>query len=165
MYDTGTDMSERWVLVDGYSVLHAWPRLRKLAGRSLEHQRDALVRALRQYADQTHGRVTVVFDGYAAKRKPTAVAPVSGLEVVFSNEGKTADDVIERLVGLAEHREQILVVTSDNLERSTVEGLGAHSAAAEVFEAELDGVLRELETQVRQHSRPRRLGLLRDHLE
>lgn len=158
-------MNNRWVLVDGYSVLHAWPRLRKLAGRALEQQRDALVHLLRQYADQTGCRVTVVFDGYAAKRKPAETAPVAGVEVVFSQTGKTADDVIERLVAQTEGRDRILVVTSDSLERHTVESLGAASVAAEVFEADVAGALQDLERQIRHHSRTRWLGSIREEFD
>jgi predicted RNA-binding protein with PIN domain len=153
-------------LVEALLQLRAdWPRLRKLAGRSLEHQRDALVRVLRQYGDQMRCRMTVVFDGYAAKRKPAGSPPVPGVEVLFSEHGKTADDVIERLVGLAAQPGLITVISSDNLERSTVEGLGAHSLAAEVFEAEVDAALRQLEQDLRHHSRHRRLGSLREHFE
>jgi predicted RNA-binding protein with PIN domain len=158
-------MSDDWILVDGYSVLHAWPKLRRLAGRSLEQQREALVHVLRQYADQSGRRVTVVFDGYAAKHKPKGREPVRGVEVVFSETGKTADDVIERLVAAAERRERILVVTSDNAERQTVEGLGAHSQSAEVFEAEVEAALKDLAALVRQHSRRRRIGSVRERLE
>src|SRR5271169_1577325 len=114
-------MSDRWMLVDGYSVLHAWPKLRRLAGRRLEQQREALERVLGQYADHTGRKVTVVFDGYAAKRKPDAVAPSPGIDVLFSEQGKTADDVIERMVAQAEQPAGILVVSSDNMERHTVE--------------------------------------------
>ena len=146
-------MSERWVLVDGYSVLHAWPKLRRAAGRSLEQQRDAVVRVLRQYGDARHCRVTVVFDGYAAKRKPETVEPVPGVEVIFSDAGKTADDVIERLVAQAERREQILVVTSDRMERHTVESLGAQSMDAEWFEREVSQALGELDGLVRRYLR------------
>ena len=148
-------MNERWVLVDGYSVLHAWPKLRRAAGRSLEQQRDALVRVLRQYGDARHCRVTVVFDGYAAKRKPEAVEPTPGVEVLFSGAGKTADDVIERLVEQAERRERVEVVTSDNMERQTVESMGAHSVSAESFEVEVDTTLQELARTVRQYGRRR----------
>ena len=158
-------MSERWILVDGYSVLHFWPQLRKLAGRSLEHQRDALIRILRQYGDARGCRVTVVFDGYAAKRKPDKTAPTPGVEVFYSDTGKTADDVIERLVGSAEHPGRITVITSDNLERQTVETLGAASQSTEVFEQEVIGALGELARLVREHSRPRRLGTLDRHLD
>jgi len=120
-------MSQRWILVDGYNVLHFWPRLRKLAGRSLEVQRDALIGILRQYGDATNCRVTVVFDGYAAKHKPERNEPTPGVEVLFSDTGKTADEMIERFIGTAAEPGHIRVVTSDNLERGTVEALGAQS--------------------------------------
>jgi predicted RNA-binding protein with PIN domain len=102
--------------VDGYSVLHAWPRFatRKARQLSLHQHREALVGLLRQYADHSRRRVTVVFDGYAAKHKPERQEPARGVEVLFSERGKTADDLIERLVGQSQHRAGILVVTSDN---------------------------------------------------
>jgi predicted RNA-binding protein with PIN domain len=158
-------MSERWVIVDGYSVLHAWPKLRQAAGRSLEQQRDALVRLLRQYGDARHCRVTVVFDGYGAKRKPDRIEPTPGVEVLFSDAGKTADDVIERFVGQSAGRADILVVSSDRMERHTVENLGAQSVDAELFEAEVRAALGELDRLLRQHSRPRRLGSVGRHFD
>jgi hypothetical protein len=158
-------MSGRWILVDGYSVMHGWPKLRRAAGRSLEAQRDALVRVLQQYADARHCRVTVVFDGYAAKRKPETLEPTPGVEVLFSESGKTADDAIERLVGLAAGRSHIQVVTSDKMERHTVESLGAQSMDAELFETEVTAALGELAALIRQHGRSRRLGSVRHHFE
>ena len=158
-------MSDRWVLVDGYSVLHAWPKLRRRAGRRLEQQRAALERVMGQYADHTRRKVTVVFDGYAAKRKPDAVAPSAGIDVMFSERGKTADDVIERLVGQAQHPGRILVVSSDNMERHTVESLGAQSMSAELFEAEVEAALVELGHLVRAHGRHRRISHLRESFE
>ena len=155
--------SSQWILVDGYSVLHFWPRLRKLAGRSLELQRDALIHVLRQYGDATGGRVTVVFDGHSAKRKPAQTAPTPGVEVRFSDIGKTADDVIERLVGTAVRPGNIRVVTSDNVERQTVEMLGAQSVSTELFEVEVTAALGELARQVREHNRARRLNPLQSH--
>jgi len=158
-------VSQPWILVDGYSVLHFWPRLRKLAGRSLELQRDVLIAVLQQYGDATGGRVTVVFDGHSAKRKPTQTAPTPGVEVLFSDIGKTADDVIERLVGTATQPSTIRVVTSDNIERATVEMLGAQSVSTEVFEIEVTAALGELTRQVREHSRTRRLNSIQSHFD
>src|SRR2546426_198496 len=119
---TSGGMGNRWILVDGYSVLHAWTRFRTRQARagSLAQRREMLVALLRQFADHNRRRVTVVFDGYAAKHKPESVEPSHGVEVLFSERGKTADDTIERLVALAENRAGILVVTSDNSERQTV---------------------------------------------
>mgnify|MGYP001202497851 CR=1 FL=1 len=158
-------MSARWVLVDGYSLVHAWPVLQRLAGRKLEQRREVLLRILRQYADHSHRRVTVVFDAYAVKRKVEPVGPEQGIEVVFSGAGKTADDVIERLVAQSDHREHILVVSSDNMVRQTCETLGALSTSAEVFETEVQATLKELAGLVRDHTRRRRIGSLRERLE
>jgi len=156
-------VNQRLILVDGYSVLHFWPRLRKLAGRSLELQRDALIHVLQQYGDATDCSVTVVFDGYAAKHKPGQTAPTPGIEVLFSDSGKTADDVIERMVGTAARPGNIRVVTSDNIERDTVEMLGAQSVSTELFETEVTAALGELARLVSEHSRARRLNPLRSH--
>jgi predicted RNA-binding protein with PIN domain len=158
-------MNERRVIVDGYSVLHFWPQLRKLAGRSLQHQRDALIAILRQYGDATGWQMTVVFDGYAAKHQPAPAEPTPGVEVLYSAAGKTADDVIERLVAESSRPGAITVVTSDNLERRTVETLGAHSQSCELFEQEIVAALGELARWIRNYSRPRRWETLRPHLE
>ena len=157
-------MSGRWVLVDGYSLVHAWPALQKLGGRKFDARRELLLRILRHYADHSRRQVTVVFDAYASKRKAEPPEPEQGIEVIFSGTGKTADDVIERLVAQAGQRERILVVSSDNMVRQTCESLGAQSASAELFEAEVQSGLQELAGLVREHSRRRRIGSLRDRL-
>jgi len=148
-------MNDRWILVDGYSVLHQWPRLQKIAGRSLEVRRNALLALLEGYADHSGRRVTVVFDAYAAKHRLETADRPRGIEVIYSGSGKTADDVIERMVGESEQRRLILVVTSDNMERQVVETLGAQSVSAELFELEVEAELRELEQLIRRHAPPR----------
>jgi len=119
-----------------------------------------LTRLLQQYADQTGHHVTVVFDGYGSKQKLAPVVTGAGIEVIFSDPGKTADDVIERLVAQAAQRQQIRVVTSDNVERQVVEGLGAASISAEGFEQECRIVMRELDGTVRSHGYRPCLGRL-----
>ncbi len=148
-------MSDRWVLVDGYSVLHQWPRLQKLAGRSLETRRITLIALLERYADHSGRRVTVVFDAYAAKHKPETADRPRGIEIIYSGKGKTADETIERFVGESSRPSLILVVTSDNVERQVVETLGAQSQSAELFELEVAAELRELEKLIRQHTHRR----------
>ncbi len=145
-------MSDRWVLVDGYSVLHQWPRLLKIAGRSLETRRNALIALLEGYADHSGYRVTVVFDAYAVKQKLETASRPRGIEVLYSGSGKTADDVIERFVSESARPSLILVVTSDNAERQLVETLGAQSVSAELFELEVQTELQELEHLIRQHT-------------
>ena len=157
-------MNDQWILVDGYSVLHAWPRFatRKARQLSLQQRREALVGLLRQYADHSRRRVTVVFDAYAAKHKAEGKEPTHGVEILFSERGKTADDLIERLVAEKMDKGKIVVVTSDNAERQTVEAMGAHTTSAEVFEGEVEAALRELAGMVRLHTRRRSMGPTHD---
>ncbi len=74
-------------------------------------------------------------NGWTSGGRPT---PHCGIEIIYSGSGKTADDVIERMVGESEQRRLILVVTSDNLERQIVETLGAQSVSVELFDLEMN---------------------------
>jgi uncharacterized protein len=130
----------RFVLVDGHSVIHAWPELRDLHQRG-EHRhqaREVLMRELRAYQDAAGVQVVVVFDGRG--QRLTEEREPGGLQVVYAPAGKTADDIIERLV--AEHGEQhdLTVVTADMAERMTVEAFGAHWVGPETFRGQLDAL-------------------------
>jgi uncharacterized protein len=58
-------MSERprYLIVDGHSVIFAWPELRRLHARRSSLAREALLKQLRNYQDWTGVRVVIVFDG------------------------------------------------------------------------------------------------------
>ena len=56
-------MRAQYLIVDGHSVIFAWPELRALHRRRSSLARDALVKKLREYQDWTGVRVAVVFDG------------------------------------------------------------------------------------------------------
>src|SRR5947208_3101147 len=70
---TDCTMSEgpHYLIVDGHSVIFAWPDLRKLHARSSSLAREALVKQLRDYQDWTGVRVVVVFDGKGKKVSET----------------------------------------------------------------------------------------------
>ncbi|HJY54729.1 MAG TPA: NYN domain-containing protein, partial [Candidatus Udaeobacter sp.] len=53
----------RYLIVDGHSVIFAWPELRKLHARRSSLAREALIKQLRDYQDWTGVRAVVVFDG------------------------------------------------------------------------------------------------------
>ena len=57
----------RYLIVDGHSVIFAWPELRKLHARRSSLAREALLKQLRDYQDWTGVRVVAVFDGKGAK--------------------------------------------------------------------------------------------------
>jgi predicted RNA-binding protein with PIN domain len=57
----------RYLIVDGHSLIFAWPELRKLHQRRSSLAREALIKQLRHYQDWTGVSVVVVLMGKAAK--------------------------------------------------------------------------------------------------
>src|SRR5437879_4481310 len=90
-------MSYDRILVDGYSVTHAWPELLRLHRKSLASAREALVRKVADFAAHSGQPVTVVFDATNQKH-PVAALQTPHCEVLFSEHGETADTVIEHYV-------------------------------------------------------------------
>jgi hypothetical protein len=141
------------ILVDGYSLLHAWPELVPDAPRHSATAREALIRVLTQYADSIGTPVTLFFDGAgASKETPEAISP-NPLEVVFSRKGKTADDLIERVAYRLKPHGEALAVTNDYAERDTVISMGGMAQSCEDFVQDVDRVLREREAFVKKHNR------------
>lgn len=124
-------MRSQYLLVDGHSVIFAWPELRALHGRRTSLARDALIKKLRDYQDWTGVRVAVVFDG---KGSAVSVSSDPGeIQIFYSAEGQTADSIIERLASKYAPRFKVLVATSDFLEQETASASGAECISAEAL--------------------------------
>ncbi len=115
-----------YLIVDGYNIIHAWPVLQKLKETSLGHAREKLVDMLSNYAALSGERVVVVFDAHLVKNNPEHTEMVNGVEVIYTQEGETADTVIEKLVGTLPDRASVSVATSDWDEQRIVFGRGAY---------------------------------------
>jgi hypothetical protein len=125
-----------YLIVDGHSVIFAWPELRKLHARRTSLARDALTKKLRDYQDWTGTRVAVVFDG---KGQSVSVSSDPGeIQVFYSREGQTADSIVERLASKYGGRFKLLVATSDVLEQETASACGAECISAEALRWLLD---------------------------
>src|SRR5256885_6285639 len=107
----------RYLIVDGHSVIFAWPDLRKLHQKRTSLAREALTKRLRDYQDWTGVRVVVVFDGKGAS--VSHVAEPHEVQIFYSRRGQTADSIVERLVSKYAGRFDVLVATSDYLEQQT----------------------------------------------
>ena len=129
-------MRPDYLIVDGHSVIFAWPELHELHQRRTSLARDALVRKLRDYQDWTGVRVVVVFDG-----RGTAVdvsAEPGEIQIFYSRAGQTADSVVERLASKYGSQYRLLVATSDYLEQETASACGAECISAEALRGLLD---------------------------
>ncbi len=117
----------RHLLIDGYNVIHHWPHLKKELREGGEVARARLVNAVQVIHDVEKIRVTIVFDGKGDDIEIERPSGDLSFSVIYSPKGMSADGVIEQLVGVSEHPENVQVATRDNLERETVEALGASS--------------------------------------
>ena len=126
-------MSERprYLIVDGHSVIFAWPELRRLHARRSSLAREALVKQLRDYQDWTGVRAVVVFDGKG--RKIGATSELGEVQIFYSRSGQSADSIIERLASKYAKRFELMVATSDTMEAETVQACGAEWISPEAL--------------------------------
>jgi predicted RNA-binding protein with PIN domain len=144
------------ILVDGYSLLHSWPRLAPGRARHSAAARDELIRRLTLYQDATGTPVTVFFDGSGPPvGKPTAT-DLTVVEVLYSRKGQTADQMIERAAHRFGPYGEVLAVTDDHAERDMVISLGSSAASCWSFIQMVQNALAELEDDIKHHNRRER---------
>jgi predicted RNA-binding protein with PIN domain len=119
----------RYLIVDGHSIIFAWPELRKLHARRSSLAREALLKQLRDYQDWTDVRVVAVFDGQG--KTVDATSDPAEVQVFYSRSGQSADSIIERLASNYGKRFDLTVATSDSMEAQTVHACGAEWVSPE----------------------------------
>lgn len=123
----------RYLIVDGHSVIFAWPELRKLQARRSSLAREALLKQLRDYQDWTGVQVVAVFDGKG--KKVDAISEPEEVQVFYSRSGQTADAIIERLASKYAKQYDLVVATSDSMVAETVNACGADWTSPEGLRA------------------------------
>jgi predicted RNA-binding protein with PIN domain len=131
-------MSVRYLVVDGHSVIFSWPELRALHGRNRAVARKTLADQLRQLHDTTTWRVTLVLDGKLGTAAGVAPARPADMVICYATADQTADSIIERLVAASGVAGDILVISADEVEKRTVESLGALTASPEWLRQEME---------------------------
>ncbi|MEO7165991.1 MAG: NYN domain-containing protein [Spartobacteria bacterium] len=118
-------MRPQYLLVDGHSIIFAWPALRSLHERRTSLAREALIKQLRDYQDWSGTRVVVVFDG--RRSTVSQEAEPGEIQIFYSRVGQTADSIIERLASKYAERFQLVVATGDYLVQETAGASGAET--------------------------------------
>jgi predicted RNA-binding protein with PIN domain len=150
----------RIMLVDGYNIIHAWPRLAALLEPELERAREELVSSLTPLADLDDFQVWVVFDAGTGGRPFVQLEERGSLKVLFSRQGQSADSLIEALARRMADNYEVSVATGDRAEGDMAffhgaRVLSAAMLAREVERAEKDIV--EESERLRGEQRPPRL--------
>jgi uncharacterized protein len=147
------------ILVDGYSLLHHWTELAAGQPRHSERARDELIHILTRYHDATGEPITIFFDGADLRANVSASLPPAGgtgVEVLFSRAGQTADQMIERAAHRFQSHGEVLVVTDDRAERETVGGFGGTTTGCADFVRQIESALTEMQDELRSRNRTER---------
>ncbi len=148
-------MSAQYLVVDGHSIIHAWPSLKRQHQRQPRQAREELIKSLRMLHDTSQWSVTLIFDG----RFGTSEIPDhAGFIVRYSKEDQTADSLIEALVaGQPEgNRDRITVITADQAERHAVESMGTLCLSPEWLRLEIEqqlGVFTQVKNSVKREAK------------
>ncbi|MGN0659811.1 MAG: NYN domain-containing protein [Emergencia sp.] len=116
---------EQILLIDGYNVIFAWEELKEMSSLNLEAARSLLIETLQNYQGYTGENMILVFDGYKKPGNAGTFEKIGNLSVVFTREGETADQYIEKYVLEHVKKQRITVATSDGLEQMMIFGQGA----------------------------------------
>ncbi len=143
------------ILVDGYSLLHSWPHLARGHARHSAFARNELIRRLSLYQDACGTPVTIFFDGSMPARGTAAAIPErdSGVEVLYSSRGKTADDLIERAAHRFAAFGEVLAVSDDRAERDTVLSVGGMVSNCWNFILTVESVLADQTDEIKEYNR------------
>ena len=141
------------ILVDGYSLLYAWHDLAPNEPRHSAGAREALIKMLTQYADSVGTPVTLFFDGTGAPKDAQKNISQNSLEIIFSRDSKTADDLIERTAYRLKPYGEALAITNDYAERNTVISMGGFAQSCEDFIKDIERTLNERDDFLKQYNR------------
>jgi predicted RNA-binding protein with PIN domain len=141
----------RYLIVDGHSVIFAWPELRMLHSKKTASARDRLTKLLTEYQDFTGINVVVVFDGRGAT--VTQDTEPGGIQIFYSSSGRTADDIVERLVAKYGKMYPITVATSDHLEQQTAITFGADCISADGLRELIESTRRDFAQEMKRRKK------------
>ena len=123
------------IIIDGYNLIRQSPILSNYEDISLEFGRSELIKILQMYKKEKGHAITVVFDAWGRKDGAEERTRESGIMVLYSSPGQTADDVIVRMSKTEGDR--AVVVTSDRLLIEKVEKNYSHVIPSDTFEIKL----------------------------
>lgn len=131
-------MSDEYLLVDGYNIIHTWQELKSIAKDDLDGARQKLIHILSDYQGYRQINIIVVFDAYNVKSATETKYRYNNIDVVFTKESETADHFIEKTTNIIGKTKKVRVATSDALEQIIILGKGATRISARELKKEIN---------------------------
>lgn len=144
-------MLERYLIVDGHSVIFGWPDLRAKHQRNTALAREELVKLLTDYQDSSEVNVVLVFDGQGSKVSEHTEA--GGIQIFYSRANQTADAIIERLVAKYGAKYHMTIATSDRAIQQTAISFEGSFIDIEELKALLEDTARALAKELKKRNK------------
>ena len=160
-------MPDVFLLVDGYNIIGAWPKLVHLKNKGdLDRARRKLIETLVDFSSFRDWYTTIVFDAQYQANPSTQEQISTRLDVLYTDYLQTADTYIESRSYqlLREGHPSVYVATSDRTQQHVVYGQGARLYTADRLLAEVRQSKQE--QKIQQHKASKKVGQkLIDHLD
>lgn len=131
---------EKYLIVDGYNIVHAWDELKCLIEDNLEGARMKLLDVLSNYQAFVRCELIVVFDAYKVKGNLGEMFDYHNIHVVYTKEAETADSYIEKLTHKIAKDYHVTVATSDGLIQLITRGQNCVVMSARELKEEVEKV-------------------------
>lgn len=136
-----------YLLVDGYNIINAWSDIFDInGGESLEDCRDKLASMLSNYQGVRKNNIILVFDAHLKKGSQEKEYLFDNIKIVYTKEGETADNYIERFVHQLGNLHTVRVATSDYLEQTIVLNGGGIRMSSRELREEIERVNSDIKT-------------------
>ena len=147
------------IFVDGYNVINSWPNLKGIKEYSYESSRLQLIEILQNYSGYIGCKIFIIFDAQLVKGSIQKKERQGNLIVVFTKEGETADDYIERMSNNIGRKAEVCVVTSDSLEQQVAFQRGATRMSSIEFYHEVLSTKKKIKLNIERRYLEKRNGL------
>lgn len=152
------------IFVDGYNIIHSWPKLKEVKDYSFEAARQKLMDTLQNYVVYKGCKIFLVFDAHMVEGSIEKKERSGNLIIVFTKEGETADSFIEKNIDSIGRKQEVCVVTSDLLEQQVVFQRGATRMSSMEFYFEVEAVEKTIRSKTKEKQHEKRL-LLEQRIE
>ena len=117
---------------------------------------------LSSYCGYTKSELVLVFDGFRTPGNPGERGEYHNIRVAYTADGETGDAYIERIVDEIGKNYDVRVITSDNLIRLSALRVGVLRTSSKEFSLEVQWVLEQIESVLRQSNQGAHKTKLRD---
>ena len=116
---------KRYILLDGYNIIYASEALKHLMPNNKSRARESLAEMVQAIHSVEDVHIIIVFDSSNQSIEIEYPFLDKTFEFVFAPQSLTADGVIERILVRIKNKEQVSVVSNDNLVREATRSNGA----------------------------------------